>query len=97
MRGHYLPAITPWLLAAALALVLATAHHLDDGIPDHHAEWAQAEDLQLAINRAAAENRFATAAQQICGPQAAWEQLVDGSVQCRTKYGRPTVTVQVSP
>jgi hypothetical protein len=50
-----------------------------------------------AINAAIHQEKFALAAQALCGPQAAWQQLNDGSVQCRTKHGKPTITVQVSP
>ena len=88
---------TPWILASLLVAALAGLGPALDGIDDHSAEWAQADDLQAAINRAIAEQRFAKAAQDMCGPQAAWQQLADGSVQCRTKHGRPTITVQVHP
>lgn len=66
-------------------------------LDDRSFEHDQADDLQAAIQRATDEHRFAQAAQALCGPQAAWESLPDGSVQCRTKYGRPTITVEVSP
>lgn len=86
-------------LAGALALVLAWLGPALDGIdiPDHRAEWQQAQDIQIALNTAAARGRFEAAAQALCGPQAAWAELADGSVQCRTKHGKPTVTVRVSP
>ena len=87
----------PWLFALMLAAVLAGLGPQLDGIDDHHAEFDQARDLQVALQQAAREKRFEQAAQQLCGPQAAWEQLHDGSVQCRTKYGKPTVKVTVSP
>lgn len=87
----------PWIAGIALAIALSALGPALDGIDDHHAEWAQADDLQAALIRATDEKRFAQAAQAMCGPQAAWEQLHDGSVQCRTKYGRPTVKVTVSP
>jgi len=89
--------LLPWALALLMALALSALGPALDGVDDHHAEYAQADDLQAALNRARDEKRFAQAAQAMCGPQAAWQQLHDGSVQCRTKYGRPTVTVQVSP
>jgi len=87
----------PWLLGILLAIGLGGFGPWLDGIDDHHAEWAQSRDLQVALQQAAREQRFARAAQDMCGPQAAWQQLPDGSVQCRTKYGKPTITVQVSP
>ena len=89
--------LTPWLIASALALVLATAHHLDDGIPDHHAEWDQAQNIDAALRAADERRRFERAAQALCGPQAAWQELADGAVQCRTKHGRPTITARVAP
>lgn len=66
-------------------------------LDDHSDEWDQAVYLQDAINEAIRQEKFAVAAQALCGPQAAWQQLNDGSVQCRTKTGRPTITVMVSP
>jgi hypothetical protein len=89
--------LTPWLVALLLAIALSALGPALDGIDDHSHEYAQADDLQAAIIRARDEQRFAQAAQAMCGPQAAWQQLSDGSVQCRTKHGRPTITVQVSP
>lgn len=87
----------PWIAGIALAIALSALGPALDGIDDHSHEYAQADDLQAAIIRARDEQRFAQAAQAMCGPQAAWQQLSDGSVQCRTKYGKPTITVQVSP
>ena len=84
-------------LVCTLVLVLGLAHHLGDGIPDHSAEQDQAVDLQAAIVASIDQQKFDRAAQAVCGPQAAWVQLPDGAVQCSTKYGRPTVTVRVSP
>lgn len=87
------------LVTAIGALLLFGGPVLDaiDAWPDHHAEHAQAQDLQVAINQAVERGRFEQAAQHLCGPQAAWSELADGSVQCRTKHGRPTITVQVAP
>ena len=82
------------LLGALIVVLLAWA---GPALDDHSAEWQQADDLQAAINTAIERRRFEQAAQQICGPQAAWAELPDGSVQCKTKHGRPTVTVKVSP
>ena len=96
-RGAVLPTVTAWLAGITCAFAIAAIGCNLDGIDDHHAEWQQAQDLQLAINAATARGRFEHAAQQLCGPQAAWAELADGSVQCRTKYGRPTITVRVSP
>jgi len=95
-RGVALPGLTAWLAGITIALLIACSHYLDD-IPDHGAEWDQAVYLQDAINAAIQQEKFAVAAQALCGPQASWQQLHDGSVQCRTKHGKPTITVQVSP
>ena len=84
---------TTALVLALLLLVCWFGPSLDD----HSDEWDQAVTLQDAINEAIRQEKFAVAAQALCGPQAAWQQLNDGSVQCRTKTGRPTITVQVSP
>lgn len=98
MTRHPWTTATSWatsiLLAALIAVLLSWA---GPALDDHSGEWAQAADLQTAINTAVARQRFEAAAQQICGPQAAWQELPDGSVQCKTKYGRPTITVRVSP
>ncbi len=70
---------------------------LGPSLDDHGDEFAQAVYLQDAINAAIAQEKFAVAAQALCGPQASWQQLNDGSVQCKTKHGKPTITVQVAP
>ena len=45
-----------------------------------------------------AEQRFARAAQAMCGGENAyWELLADGAVQCKTKRGHKTITAQVTP
>lgn len=80
----------------AVAMVAALCW-FGPSLDDHGDEFAQAVYLQDAINAAIAQEKFAVAAQALCGPQAAWQQLNDGSVQCKTKHGRPTITVQVSP
>lgn len=44
----------------------------------------------------AEEQRFARAAQAVCGGEnAGWDLLADGSVQCRTKRGHKTITARV--
>lgn len=84
--------------AAALATVLAiTIGWFGPAIDDHSAERAQAADIEAAQKQAGAAQRFERAAQRICGPQAAWDLLPDGSVQCRTKHGAKTITAQVAP
>jgi hypothetical protein len=88
-------AITAWAAAPLLALLMGWFGPVV--LDDHRAEWDQSADLQAAINTAVERQRFERAAQALCGPQAVWEQVHDGSVQCRTKRGRPTITVRVSP
>lgn len=80
----------------AVAMVAALCW-LGPSLDDHSAEWGDAITLQDAINEAIRQEKFAVAAQALCGPQASWQQLNDGSVQCKTKHGRPTITVQVAP
>lgn len=82
------------ILATAMALLLCW---LGPTFDDHSAEFDQAADLQMAINQAIEQGKFERAAQAVCGPQSPWVQLKDGSVQCSTKYGKPTITVRVSP
>ena len=82
------------ILVAAMIVVLAW---FGPSIDDHSAEADQAVDLQAAINQAIQQEKFAQAAQAVCGPQSPWVQLNDGSVQCSTRYGKPTITVKVSP
>ncbi len=75
-----------WSLALLLALVLGAAHHLDG--PDYSADWAEAEAIQARQQEAAASARRDFAAQQVCGPNAAFEWVSDTSIQCFTKRGR---------
>lgn len=82
------------LLALAFTTLLCW---FGPSLDDHGDEFAQAVYLQDAINEAIRQEKFALAAQALCGPQASWQQLNDGSVQCKTKHGRPTITVQVAP
>lgn len=86
------------LRTTALAIAIAVALcWFGPSLDDHSAENDQAVDLQAAIVASIAQERFDRAAQAVCGPQAAWAQLNDGSVQCSTKHGKPTITVKVSP
>jgi hypothetical protein len=86
------------LRTTALAIIVAALLcWFGPTLDDHSAEADQAVDLQAAINQAIAQEKFAQAAQAVCGPQSPWVQLNDGSVQCSTRYGKPTITVKVSP
>jgi hypothetical protein len=80
----------------AIAMVAALCW-LGPTLDDHSAEFDQAVDLQAAITASIEQGKFEAAAQAVCGPQSPWVQTVDGSVQCSTKHGRPTITVTVSP
>ena len=45
-----------------------------------------------------AEQRFARAAQKLCGANAAWSETgTKGEVVCKTKRGYKTITAQVQP
>ena len=76
---------TDWSLALLLALVLGAAHHLDG--PDYSADWAEAQAIEARQQEAAASARRDFAAQQACGPNAAFEWVSDTSIQCFTKRG----------
>ena len=94
------PALTPWL--AALVIVLAyICMAVLDGPTDHSTEVAQAQTLddaqRAAVEAAATRQRFEHAAALMCGENAAWSEMEGGTVQCRTKHGRKTITAQVQP
>lgn len=92
-RGHALPTVTAWLAGITLALVIGCSHYLDE-IDDHSAEVTQAADIEHAHQAAAARQRFARAAQAMCGPQSPWSEPAPGVVQCHNKHGRKTVIAQ---
>ena len=81
---------TNWLLALAVVALYALVQNLD-GPQDWQAEQAQAVSLADLAKEDAAEQRFASAAQSLCGPNAAWQRLDDATVQCLTKKGRKTI------
>ena len=81
-----------WLLAATISLLMS-ASYLLDGPADHQAAQAQASSLTDAQKATQAELRFAKAAAAVCGPNAAAQDLGDGTVQCYTHKGRKTVRV----
>ena len=85
-----------WLLACALALLLAW---FGPAIDDHGAEQALAGELEAAQAQARAQDRYERAVQQLCGDNAAWMQLEGGAIQCYTRRGLKTrvVTAQVQP
>ena len=54
-------------------------------------------DARHQADTPSSELRFVRAAQAMCGQNASWALLGDGSVQCRTKRGHKTITAQVQP
>ena len=83
-----------WTLAVAVAAVLSTAYLLD-GPSDHQAAMDAATDAKATQREQAALARFEKAAQAMCGDNAGWTQLENGSVQCFTKRGHKTQKVQL--
>jgi hypothetical protein len=83
-----------WTLAALTALILSTAYLLD-GPSDHQAAIDAAADAKATQAEQRAQARFEKAAQQMCGENAGWKLLENGSVQCFTKRGHKTRKVQL--
>ena len=59
---------------------------------DHHAENEQAKQ---ALKDLRMQERFETAAQDVCGPNATWIDLGDNAIQCLSKHAKKTVKVQM--
>lgn len=81
-------------LAALIALVLASSYLLD-GPSVWATAQAMADDAKAAQHQAAEQDkatrsrtRFEQAAQDMCGPNAGWQDVGNGVVQCLTKHGR---------
>jgi len=83
-----------WTLAALTALVLSTAYLLD-GPSDIQAAQDAAADAKATQAEQKAQARFEKAAQAMCGDNAGWTKLENGSVQCFNKTGRKTQKVQL--
>jgi hypothetical protein len=83
-----------WTLAVLTALVLSTAYLLD-GPSDHQAAIDAAADAKATQREQAALARFEKAAQAMCGENAGWTRLENGSVQCFTKRGLKAQKVQL--
>lgn len=66
-------------------------------LDQYSAARAVEADKEAAIKTAKETHRFERAAQAMCGPQAAWQLLGDGAVQCLNKYGHKTVIAKVTP
>lgn len=87
-------------LLTAVAMI-ALLGWLGPALDDHSAEFDQAADIEAARHQASAQARYDAAVQRLCGPNAAWMELADGEIQCKTKRGTPTrrvtLTAQVTP
>jgi hypothetical protein len=84
------------LMAIAIALTLGSAHLLDgpsDTAAAQDSAASAADAAKQARNKAREQERFAQAAARICGENASWRELADGSIQCATKRGHPTLRV----
>lgn len=70
-------------------------------LDDHSAEFDTAADIEAAQHQASAQARYDAAVQRLCGQNAAYMELADGEIQCKTKRGTPTrrvtLTAQVTP
>lgn len=86
--------IINWTLAALTALILSTAYLLD-GPSDHQAAIDAAADAKATQREKAQQARFEKAAQSMCGNNAGWQLLENGTVQCFTKRGHKTQKVQL--
>ena len=86
--------------ATTIALICALAW-FGPALDDHSADAAQAADLEAAQHQASAQARYDAAVQHLCGSNAAFMELADGEIQCKTKRGTPTrrvtLTAQVQP
>ena len=83
-----------WTLAGLTALILSTAYLLD-GPSDHQAAIDAAADAKATQREQAALARFEKAAHQMCGDNAGWQMLENGTVQCFTKRGHKIQKVQL--
>ena len=86
--------IINWTLAVAVSLALSTAYLLD-GPSDHQAAIDAAADAKATQAEQRAQARFEKAAQAMCGENAGWTKLENGTVQCFTKRGHKTQKVQL--
>lgn len=84
-----------WAMAAIVLMlfVLASAFGGPDDIATEAAVAAELCSIERQQDRDA---RYSKAAQEICGPNAAWKDLGSGQIQCFTHKGRPTVIAKVS-
>lgn len=77
-----------WSAAVLLAFLLSV---FGPGLDDLDAARATA----ASVTDAGRAERFGRAAQAMCGPQAAWADLGNGTVQCFTHKGRKTAVATV--
>ena len=86
--------IINWTMAVAVAVVLSTAYLLD-GPSEIQAAIDAAADAKATQAEQRAQARFEKAAQAMCGENAGWTKLENGTVQCFTKRGHATQKVQL--
>jgi hypothetical protein len=81
-----------WLaLVLLFALVLG---YVGPHIDDNGAEFGAADDAIAQIN---SEQRLADAGKAICGDGAAFEDLGNGTIQCRLHSRRKTLIAKAAP
>lgn len=85
----------PRTLLTALAMIVALAY-LGPALEDHSGDFDVAADLEDARLQAARQALHESRLQRLCGPNAAWLELADGEIQCKTKRGTPTQRVQLT-
>lgn len=85
-------------LTLAIAAILGI---LGPSLDDHSDDYVQLANIEDAQQQAQAQARYERAAQELCGPNAAWMELQDGAIQCTDKRGRNArrvvLTSQVTP
>lgn len=80
--------ITQYFYAIAIAAALCMVGPLLDSISDAKASMAALVDSQHSAQQ---RERFELGAQAMCGENAGWKELPDGSVQCYTHRGYKTM------
>ncbi len=84
----YVRAANAALVAFLTVAIFWLSGVLGPSLEDHRGESAAARQ---AIRELAQQERFAKAAQAMCGPNAAYEDLGNGEVQCFTHRGKKTI------
>jgi hypothetical protein len=85
-------AIVLWLVLVMLfAVVLG---YVGPAIDDNSAEFGAANDAIAQIKR---DQRLAKVGKTICGDGAAFDDLGNGTIQCRLHSGRKTLIAKAAP